>query len=176
MDPYLGEIRLFAGNYAPQDWVLCDGRLLSIADYQALFSLIGTTYGGDGAVNFGIPNLNGRIVAGTGQPPGSPNAYPLAQKAGTATVVLDPAKIPGHTHALLASTSGAETTSPGGNVLADPSDTFNMYIPYVPTTPMVALADNALLPTGGSQAHENRMPSLVLNYIMSVNGIYPMPD
>lgn len=179
--PYLGEIRLFAGIYTPNDWVPCDGSMLAINNFQALYSLLGTTYGGDGHATFAVPDLRGRLPismgAATGTiPTGGTSQYSLAQTGGVLTVTLAVANIPLHTHSLNASTSAATTTNPTGMVLADPADNFNIYAPYMATSPNRVLADNALLPTGGGQAHVNVMPSLPLIYMICTMGIYPDPN
>ncbi|WP_029010453.1 phage tail protein [Azospirillum halopraeferens] len=175
---YVGEIRLFAGNYAPQDWALCNGQLLTIQGNEALFSLIGTIYGGNGTTNFALPDLRGRLPIGVGAANGTvaqggTSAYSIGQTGGAVTVTLATANLPVHTHTLNASTAAATATSPQGTVLADPSDDFNCYFPYGSTVTNRVMADNALLPAGGNQAHSNVMPTLPLTYIIAVLGLYP---
>ena len=172
-DYYVGEIRLWPITRIPEDFHVCDGTLLPINQYQALYALIGTTYGGDGATTFALPDLRGRLPVGTGQRPGN-LAYSLAQAGGANSVTLSDAQIPTHTHVLQATTNAATTINPSGAMLADPSDTFNMYIPYASTQATQVMATNGLLPTGGGGAHENRMPSFALNYIIALNGLFPM--
>lgn len=176
--PYVGEIRLFAGSYAPVDWHLCDGSLLSVQTYQALFALLGTTYGGDGRTNFGIPDLRGRLPIGLGNAVGDPNqggtsAYVLGQTGGATTVTLTEAQIPGHNHSLIATNSPATQTSPVNAIFADPPDTANAYVPYSSTATNRVLATNTLLPTGGNQSHTNIMPTMPLSYIICLLGIFP---
>lgn len=164
-DPYLGEIRLFGGNFEPAGWMICDGRLLPISEFDALFALIGTTYGGDGQETFAIPNLLGRVPVHQG------STYPLGQAAGVEEVTLTTQQIPIHTHALLASTRVATQSSPAANMLGQ-SGVADMYGIGVPTS---ALAPGAVSPTGGSQPHQNMQPYLGLNFILSVYGHFPSP-
>lgn len=175
---FVGEIRLFAGNYAPQDWVLCDGRMLSIQEYTALYSLIGTTYGGDGVTQFAVPDLRGKLPIGAGSaagsiPSGGTSAYAPGEKGGSLTVTLTEASLPIHTHTLNASTDLATDSNPTGKVLADPADTLNCYTPYTAGGTEYAFADNAMAPAGGISAHDNVMPSSPLTYIIAVQGLYP---
>lgn len=172
-DYYVGEIRLWPVTRIPVDFHVCDGTMLPISQYQPLYALIGTTYGGDGKTTFALPDLRGRLPVGTGQRPGN-MAYALGQTGGTNSVALSDAQLPTHTHMLQATTNAATTLNPTGVMLADPSDTFNMYVPYASTQTTLAMANNALLPTGGGQAHENRMPSFAFNYIIALNGLFPM--
>jgi len=178
MDPYVGEIRLFAGPYVPEDWIACNGQLLSINSYQALFALLGTTYGGDGTTNFGAPNLQGALVVGQSpsSPPGMSNAYPLGQAGGAYQVTLTPATLPAHGHAANASTAAATTVTPGPTVtLASVTAGYTAYVTGgTPTT--VVLEGSAVSTVGGGQPHDNVMPSLPLTYIMCAIGLYPMPN
>lgn len=164
-DPYLGEIRVFAGNFAPQNWALCNGQLLAIAQYSALFSILGTTYGGDGIRTFGLPNLQGSAPMHWGNGPGlTPRT--LGESGGSANVTLQSPEMPGHNHAAMASLSSADQASPAGNVIADAT----MYAPPPLATPLTA---SSLTPTGGSQPHNNMQPYLALTFIISLQGIYP---
>lgn len=171
-DYYIGEIRLWPISRIPVDFHVCDGSLLQISQYQPLYALIGTTYGGDGHSTFALPDLRGRLPVGTGQRPNN-QSYALGQAGGVNSVTLTEAQLPTHTHSLQASKNQATSLQPGGNMLADPSDTFNMYIPYGASQPTLAYANSALNPAGGGQAHENRMPSFALNYIIALNGLFP---
>jgi len=171
--PYLGEIRLFAGLFEPSDWAFCDGRLLQINQYQALFSLLGTQYGGDGTTTFGIPDLRGRLPIGMGTATSGTSAYALGQIGGATTVTLTADQIPAHNHPLVAYTSPATAPTPVGNVLADPDDQFNFYTNYSTANSTRVMASNAITPTGGGQSHTNMMPSLPLNYMICLMGIYP---
>jgi len=166
--PYIGEIRIFAGNFAPAGWAFCDGQLIPISENDALFNLIGTTYGGDGQETFALPNLQSRVPIHQGKGPDG-TTYTLAEAAGTETVTLTTQQIPAHNHPLLASTSIATQQGPGGNVLAQ-STLAKMYIQDVADTPLAA---NSVGPTGGSQPHDNFQPYLCVNFIISLFGIFP---
>jgi microcystin-dependent protein len=167
-DPYVGEIRLFAGNFAPSGWLLCRGQTLPIADYEALFTLIGTTYGGDGQSTFQVPDLQGRVPMhqGTG---GGLSTRTMGERGGVETVTLTAAQLPAHNHALVATSGAAQAAAvPGGSVLAATS--VNM---YGTGTPNAAMAATALATTGGAMPHENMAPFTVMNYIIALYGIYP---
>lgn len=163
--PYVGEIRMFAGNFAPAGWMFCEGQRLPISENEALFQLIGTTYGGDGQETFNLPDLRGRLPIHQG------NGFILAETGGVEEVTLTVQQIPVHTHPLLASQAGGTANSPANNVLAA-SPTIDM---YRETTPSVALAANAVVPVGGSQPHTNFQPYLCIDFIMSLFGIFPSP-
>lgn len=164
-EPFLGEIRTFAGNFAPTNWALCDGRLLSIAQYTALFSLLGTTYGGDGKVTFALPNLQGNAPMHWGDGPGL-TPRNIGETTGSTTVTLTSAEMPAHTHQVGASQSSASALSPGGNVLADAA----LYADPPYTQAMSPLAVGA---SGGSQPHQNVQPMLALTFIIALQGIFP---
>lgn len=170
-DSYIGEIRLFAGTYAPNGWALCQGQLLSIAENDALFALIGTTYGGDGQNTFRLPDLRGRVPVHQGQGPGlSPRL--IGEIGGTETVTLLPAHTPTHTHSVQASTAAATASAPGGSVLAATSAAS-----YGPSPGTTAMAGTAVSPAwGAAQPHENMAPTLTVNYIISLYGIFPPRD
>ena len=185
MNTYLAEIRVFAGDYAPQDWLLCDGSLLSISDYTELFSILGTTYGGNGSSTFGLPDLRGRLPVQNGQLKGGSN-YPFAKPGGQETVVLNASNLPSHSHTMTVSTSPATTNQPLGNWLAAPVDDGNAddstVLAYMPanagdtTLQTVALGASTISTSGSANgAHDNRQPYLVINYIISVKGTYPQP-
>lgn len=166
-EPFLGEIKLFAGNYAPQGWAYCDGSSLSIASNDALYSLIGTTYGGDGVNNFNLPDLRGRVPVHKGP------TYQLGLMDGRESVVLTPDQMPPHTHALNATTTVGQESgnpSPAGNVLAAGIDGLQM---YRTSPPSQALNAGSVTPVGGGQPHENRQPFIAMNYIIALEGIYP---
>ncbi len=163
--PYIGEIRMFAGNFAPAGWIFCEGQTLPISENEALFQLIGTTYGGDGEETFNIPDLRGRLPLHQG------NGFVLAQAAGVEEVTLTVQQIPVHTHPLLASASPASAANPSGNMLAE-SGSSNVYRP-APTS--VTLNANTVGPAGGSQPHTNFQPYLCVNFILSLFGIFPSP-
>lgn len=168
--PYVGEVRLFAGNFAPSGWMLCLGQLIPISEYEVLFNLIGTTYGGDGQATFALPDLRGRVPVHQGAGPGlSPRV--MGELGGTETVTLQAGHMPLHTHALVASTATASGSTPSGAMLA--STTVASYDPNPATTPM---ASGAVSSAGGSQPHDNMAPTLTLNYIISLFGIFPSPN
>lgn len=168
-EPFVGEIRMFAGNFAPRGWAFCDGQLLAVSQNDALFSLLGTIYGGDGRTTFGLPDMRGRIPIhpGTGAGPGlSPRR--IGQKAGSENVTLTENQLPVHSHTS-ASTNIANKSNPSNNVLAD-SGRNNIYSEN--TTP-ANLSSSASPSVGGSQSHSNMMPYLCINYIIALFGIYP---
>jgi microcystin-dependent protein len=169
-DPYIGEIRLFGGNFAPNGWASCDGQLLQISEYDTLFNLIGTTYGGDGQETFALPNLNGRVPVHFGTGPGGVTRQ-IAEVGGSATVTITQQTTPIHTHPIVATTAGGTQNAPAGNVLAQ-SPTVK---PYLEDATTVALSPSAVTLTGGSQPHDNMQPYLAVTYIISLFGIYPSP-
>ncbi len=165
--PFVGEIRLFGGNFAPAGWMFCDGALLAIAENDTLFNLIGTTYGGDGQSTFALPDLRGRVPIHQGARQGT--TFTLAESGGVENVTLATAQVPAHTHSLLASSSGATVAPAAGNVLAQTPS----YTPYITAPPNTPLSPLAISATGGSQPHSNIQPYLCVNYIISLFGIYP---
>jgi microcystin-dependent protein len=169
-DPFLGEIRLFGGNFAPRGWSFCDGSLLAISQNDALFALLGTTYGGDGQSTFGLPDLRGRLPIHMGTQPGGPT-YTLGESAGSESVTLTQAQMPAHSHALLASQSPAEGADPRGNVLAG-SDSSNFYGP-ANADKAAAMNPGFVGQTGGSQPHDNLQPFLCVSFIIALEGIFP---
>jgi microcystin-dependent protein len=175
-DPFIGEIRIFAGNFAPRDWAFCDGTLLPIAQNTALFALLGTTYGGDGRTTLGLPNLQGRTPIHAGRGPGLTDRR-LGQQGGVQNVTLNAAQMPAHTHAasadnLSATISPASTADPRGNSLA--AATVNVFNTDPPNVDMSigSLVDDIGL-TGGGQAHENMPPYLALHFIIALVGLFP---
>lgn len=167
MAPYVGEIRMFAGNFPPAGWLFCDGRLLPISEYETLFNLIDTTYGGDGESTFALPDLRGRIPVHQGAGPGVTNV--IGETFGVEQVQLTVQQMPAHTHPFLASTAPGATTNPEGNVVAAPPSV-TMFLRDAPATNLPA---PMVQPIGGSQPHENRMPVLVINHIISLFGVFP---
>lgn len=164
--PYVGEIRMFAGNFAPVGWMFCEGQLLPISENETLFQLIGTTYGGDGESTFALPDLRGRIPIHQG------NGFILAETGGVEEVTLTVNQIPAHSHPLLASLALATDPNPSGsNILAT---TTQMEI-YYADTPDASMAPQAIGPVGGSQPHTNFQPYLCVNFIISLFGIFPSP-
>ncbi len=166
-NPLVGEIIMFGGNFAPAGWALCQGQLLAISQNDALFSLVGTTYGGDGQNTFGLPDLRGRVPIHYGQGPGL-STIQLGSNGGAEQVTLITNHLPPHTHVPQASTNGT-TDNPDGNYWANTS-TGKAYA-AAPGT--VLMNVNAVGPTGGSQPHENMSPYLCVNYIIALYGIYP---
>ncbi len=164
--PYIGEIRIFAGNFAPVGWLLCQGQLLPIDQYDVLFNLIGTTYGGDGQTTFGLPNLASRIPYHQG------SGYVIGQMAGVESVTLTQQQIPVHTHTANANTPNGNQPGPGGNVWG--AGTLSSYT--ATQTQYVTMNPAALQPAGGSQPHDNMPPFLCLNFIIATEGIYPSPN
>ncbi len=168
MQPYVGEIRMFAGNFAPSGWALCRGQLISIAENEALFQLIGTTYGGDGQSTFALPNLASRVPIHMGTGPDG-TTYQLGEMAGSESVTLTNQQIPVHTHTLTASTGPGTDALPTNNVLAQSGGAFV----YYEDVAGVAMSPNAISPVGGSQPHENTQPFLCINFIISLVGEFP---
>ena len=159
--PYVGEIRMFAGNFAPAGWMFCSGQSLPISEYETLFQLIGTTYGGDGQSTFDLPNLQSRIPIHQGTGPDGPT-YQLAEMAGTQ-------QIPAHTHPLTGSSDAAGSQVPDNSVLATSTATVYYNLP----DNLGAMSANSIGQAGGSQPHENTQPFLCVNYIISLFGIFP---
>ncbi len=172
-EPYIGQISIFAGNFAPRGWAQCNGQLLSIAQNTALFSILGTTYGGDGRVTFALPDLRGRVPVHMGQGPGLSN-YVEGESSGSETVTLISTQMPAHTHLVTCSGSGGASDNPTNAVpgLATESTTRNAVNSYNPTAD-ATMAVNMVQPAGGSQPHENMQPFLVLNFIIATEGIFP---
>lgn len=170
-EPYIGEIRMFAGNFAPAGWAFCAGQQLPISENETLYQLIGTTYGGDGQENFNLPNLQSRIPIHMGNGPDG-ITYPLAQMAGTEQETLTIQQIPNHTHPLTASTASGTGNNPGGSVLAQ---TAGALFPYIADAPGLPMNPASITPVGGSQPHDNTQPFLCINYIISLFGLFPSP-
>jgi microcystin-dependent protein len=168
-EPFLGEIRPFAGNFAPRGWALCDGQLLSIAQNTALFSILGTAYGGDGRVTFALPNLQGRTPIGAGQGPGLSDR-PLGESFGSSSVTLINSELPAHHHTFNGSREVATAGSPEGQVLASTSA---LPVYHAPKSDRVALNPTSIAPSGGSQPHNNLQPYLALTFIIALEGIFP---
>jgi microcystin-dependent protein len=169
-NPYVGEVRLFGGNFAPMDWAFCQGQLMPIAENEVLFQLIGTTYGGDGVQTFALPDLRGRVPVHQGQGPGL-SLRPIGQMAGSETVTLTVGQMPAHSHALRASTAAASVSAPAGALLAATSVNS-----YDNTAAGTAMAAGAITPAGAALPHDNVAPSLALNYIISLYGVFPSPS
>ncbi len=160
--PYLGEIRMFAGNFAPVGWAFCDGSLLPISQYDALFNLIGTTFGGDGQNTFALPDLRSRVPIHMG------SGFVLAQSGGEEIVTLTVSQIPSHSHVPQADSGTGAQSSPAGNVWANSAN-----FPYSSNAPSAAMAPQAISMDGGSQPHDNMIPFLAVNFIFSLFGVFP---
>jgi microcystin-dependent protein len=168
-EPYVGEIRMFAGNFAPAGWMTCEGQTLPISDNDVLFQLIGTTYGGDGEQTFNLPNLASRVPIHMGTGPQG-TTYQIGEMAGTEQETLTVQQIPNHTHPLTAVASAGTQASPIGALLAQPTGSVQLYYEGDPTGGMNA---QAITPAGGSQPHENTQPFLCINFIISLFGVFP---
>lgn len=170
MDPYLAQIVMFGGNFAPRNWHFCDGKLLSIAENSALFSLLGTMYGGDGIQTFALPDLRGRIPVGTGQGAGLSNVN-LGEMAGSEKVTLTIQNLPQHNHLMEAYSTNANATAPSGQLLAgNPDNDFLVPTSGSVTTPMSAAAIGA---AGGNLPVNNMQSYLAVNYVICTSGMYP---
>ncbi|WP_027003665.1 phage tail protein [Hugenholtzia roseola] len=179
LEAFIGSIVLFAGNFAPRGWALCEGQILPIAQNTALFSILGTTYGGNGQTTFALPDLRGRVPLSQGQGPGLPNIQ-LGEMGGQATVTLITPQIPAHTHTLQAANGAATTSTPQNGLLAtwngtEDSEGTNVtgHSFVTGATPTTTLAPTSIGSAGGSQPHNNMQPYLGLNYIICLEGIYP---
>ena len=177
MDEFIGIIKIFGGNFAPRGWALCNGQLMSIAQNSALFSILGTVYGGDGQTTFGLPDLRGRTPIGVGQGPGLSN-YTQGEISGTENVTILASQMPMHTHSLLASDTTATTNSPTGGVLAQPNytDVDGNAVPvngYTTVAPDKATSPAAVGASGGSQPLPIMQPFMAINYIICLEGIFP---
>jgi microcystin-dependent protein len=165
--PYVGEIRMFAGNFAPAGWMFCEGQLLPISENETLFQLIGTTYGGDGQSTFALPDLRGRIPIHQG------NGFILAETGGVESVTLTVSQIPAHSHAALATNNTANGPIPKDNVPAPPPDVNTL--PFGTDAPLTTLSPVTIGPVGGSQPHNNFQPYLCVDFIISLFGLFPSP-
>lgn len=167
-EPFIAEIKIFAGNFAPRGWAFCNGQLLPISQNTALFSLLGTTYGGDGRTTTALPNLQGRAPMHPGRGPGL-TARRLGEKGGTETVTVTQAQMPGHTHQAQASDRSSQAHEPSDSTLLGRTP---MKLTYAPGSP-VDMAPDALATSGGGQPHTNLQPYLAINFIIALVGIYP---
>lgn len=163
--PYVGEVRMFAGNFAPAGWMFCEGQLLPISENETLFQLIGTTYGGDGQSTFALPDLRGRVPIHQG------NGFILAETGGAEEITLTASQIPAHNHTFIATSSIANSASPSNSILASPSQVA-MFFADPPNQPMKS---SMISDVGGSQPHTNFQPYLCVDFIISLFGIFPSP-
>ncbi len=169
-EPFIAEIRIFAGNFAPRSWAFCNGQLLPVSQNTALFSLIGTTYGGDGRTTTALPNLEGRVPMHPGRGPGL-SSKRLGQRGGTETVTLTEAQMPNHTHTLRCNQGGR-----GGGSKVPTNNTLNQAaggLAYHSSSNLTGMATSSLDKAGGSQSHTNMQPFLTMNYIIALQGLYP---
>ena len=169
MQPYVGEIRMFAGNFAPNGWMTCEGQVLPISENEVLFQLIGTTYGGDGESTFALPNLASRVPIHMGTGPDG-TTYQIGETGGVEQVTLSVQQIPNHNHAFLASADNGSAASPD-NAVPGKGTAVTIFRPGPAAA--VQLAAGSLAPVGGSQPHENMQPYIVINYIISLFGVFP---
>jgi microcystin-dependent protein len=170
-EPFIAEIRIFAGNFAPRSWAFCDGQLLPISQNTALFSLIGTTYGGDGRNTMGLPDLQGRAPMHPGRGPGLTSRR-LGEKVGVTTVTLTEAQIPSHSHTARATSGSGGVPGPSSSTSFSSSGLDSLYHTDTQTN-QVDMAMETLSTTGGSQSHDNVQPYLTLNFIIALQGLYP---
>jgi microcystin-dependent protein len=168
MDPFVAEIRIFPFNFAPKGWAFCDGQLLPLSQNTALFSLLGTTYGGDGKSNFALPNMQGNAPMHPGQGPGL-SLHDLGETGGSETVSLLESEIPSHSHGFLASQADGINRLPAGMLVANMIGV-NGYSTTLTLTPM---ANESLAPAGGDQPHNNMQPYLTLNFCIALQGVFP---
>lgn len=167
-EPFVGEIRMFAGNFAPRGWAFCDGQLLAVSQNDALFSLFGTTYGGDGRTTFGLPDLRGRVPVHAGDGPGlSPRR--LGAKGGAESVTVTTNQLPSHTHQAHGASAIGTDPNPGGTVVASSS----VMQPYYVGTATQPMSSNSITSVGGSRNHTNIQPFLCVHFIVALVGIYP---
>ncbi|HWM93168.1 MAG TPA: tail fiber protein [Thermoanaerobaculia bacterium] len=170
-DPFVAEIRIFPFNFAPKGWAWCDGQLLPLSQNTALFSLLGTTYGGNGKSNFALPDLQGRAPMHPGQGPGL-SLHDLGETGGSETVTLLESEIPAHSHALTSQGAAGNRTNPVGNSIARVAGA-TPYLPASPTPPLVSMSDQALAPAGGDQPHNNLQPYLTFYFCIALQGVFP---
>jgi microcystin-dependent protein len=168
-DPFVAEIRIYPFNFAPRGWAFCDGQLLPLSQNTALFSLLGTTYGGDGKSNFALPDMQGNAPMHPGQGPGL-SLHDLGETGGAETVTLLESEIPSHTHSLMALNLPGNRTNPIGNSISRPVGN-----PFLPPAgaPIVPMADVTVSPAGGDQPHNNMQPYLTLNFCIALQGVFP---
>ena len=168
--PFVGEIRMFGGNFAPAGWMFCQGQTLPISENDVLFTLIGTTYGGDGQETFQLPDLQGRLPMHAGKGPALSQTYQLGEEGGVESVTLTTQQIPIHSHPMIGSINVAQDTSPAGKVVGQIS---GGALPYIQDSTDTNLNQNAVTPVGGSQPHENFQPYLCVSFIISLFGVFP---
>jgi microcystin-dependent protein len=171
MDPFVAEIRIFPFNFAPKGWAFCDGQILPLSQNTALFSLLGTTYGGDGKSNFALPDMQGNAPMHPGQGPGL-SLHDLGETGGSDTVSLLESEIPGHSHTMMAFTAVGNRLTPQANSISRETGA-NTYLTNSPQPVTVNMSDSAVAPAGGDQPHNNLQPYLTLNFCIALQGVYP---
>jgi microcystin-dependent protein len=171
-NPFVAEIRIFPFNFAPTGWAFCNGQLLPLSQNTALFSLLGTTYGGDGKSNFALPNMQGNAPMHPGQGPGL-SLHDLGETGGETTVSLLESEIPSHSHALQASPRDANLDNPSPSNALGRSAPQQLYFQQATTPSLTAMSDNTIAPAGGDQPHNNLMPYLTLNFCIALQGVFP---
>lgn len=174
-DAYIGEIRMFAGNYVPPGWAFCNGQQLAISQNEALFSLISTTYGGDGRTSFALPDLRGRVPIHQGQGPGL-SIYPIGLTRGLEAVTLSLNEIPAHNHPMQASPYTGTSDFPIGHVVAEPSGHNDIYASLTDPSTLKTMDARGIGSTGGNGGHYNMQPFLTVSFIIAIQGIYPPRD
>ncbi len=172
-EPFLGQIAFVPYTFVPHGWAECNGQLLSISQNQALFSLLGTTYGGDGVSNFALPDMRGRVLVHNGQAPGGPTVYTMGQIGGAESVTLTVAQMPTHSHTVNAVTTDGNQNVPTGSL---PANTKILDKEYSDAAANTTMKSTMLNSTGGNQSHENRPPFLTLKCIIALNGVFPSPN
>ncbi len=170
MDPFIGQIIMFGGNFAPRGWALCDGQLLQISQFQALFSILGTTYGGDGRTTFGLPDLRGRVSVHPGNGPGL-SSYNLGQKGGAEQVTLNTTQIPAHNHLVSCVSANGNQGAPAGHIPAGESVAAASV--WSDANADGTMKSSMIQNTGGNKQHENRQPYQAVNYIIALTGVFP---
>jgi microcystin-dependent protein len=171
MDPFVAEIRIFPFNFAPKGWAFCDGQILPLSQNTALFSLLGTTYGGDGKSNFALPNLQGNAPMHPGQGPGL-SLHDLGETGGSDIVSLLESEIPAHSHTVQAFAGTGNRLTPGANSISRETGA-TTYVPGSPPPATVTMAAQTITPAGGSQPHNNLMPYLTLSFCIALQGVFP---
>lgn len=169
-EPFLGQIAFVPYNFVPKNWAPCNGQLLPISQNQALFALLGTTYGGNGTTTFALPDMRGRVLVHEGQAPGGPTNYTMGQIGGAESVTLQVTQMPPHSHTINAVTSEGNQNSPANNL---PAETKALDKEYSDANANITMKSTMINPTGGGQPHENRPPFLTLKCIIALQGIFP---
>ncbi|HXA16536.1 MAG TPA: tail fiber protein [Thermoanaerobaculia bacterium] len=171
MDPFVAEIRIFPFNFAPKGWAFCDGQILPLSQNTALFSLLGTTYGGDGKSNFALPDMQGNAPMHPGQGPGL-SLHDLGETGGSETVTLLESEMPGHSHTTMAFAAVGNRTTPAANAISRVTGS-TPFVAGSPTPALVPMSDSSIAPAGGDQPHNNMQPYLTLNFCIALQGVYP---